>query len=153
LTVPATATPGDHAGGMIVSLSSGTEVRLDSRVGVRLYLRVPGNLRPVVSVSSVRPIYHGTNNPLGGGSVDVTYTVVNTGNIRLRSHPTLKAETAIFGYHLAEAKLPDLPELLPGSQVTFSGRVDGVFPAGPETITVSLQPFPEADQPVGQVIP
>ena len=153
VTVPANATPGDHTGGVVVSLSSGTDVRLDTRVGVKIYMRVPGNLRPVLSITYLRPTYHGPSNLLSGGSVDVTYTVENTGNIRLQSHPTLKAETAVFGFGLAETTLPDLPELLPGARVTFNGKLNGVRPAGPETITVALQPFPDPVQPVGQVIP
>jgi hypothetical protein len=153
ITVPANATPGDHAGGVVISLSSGTDVRLDSRVGVRLYLRVPGNLRPVLSVSYVQPDYHGVANPFGGGSVDVTYTVENTGNIRLQSHPKLTVKTALFGIGLAETKLPDLPELLPGGKVTYTGRATGVFPAGPEDVTIELSPYPDPEQPVGQAIP
>jgi hypothetical protein len=92
-------------------------------------------------------------NPLGGGTVDITYTVENTGNIRLQSRPTLKVATAIFGFDLAETKLPDLPELLPGGKVTYTGQVAGVFPAGPETVTLALQPYPDAEQPVGQAVP
>lgn len=153
ITVPPNVTPGDHVGGVIVSLSSGTDVRLDTRVGVQLYMRVPGNLRPVLSITYLKPTYNGPDNLLDRGGVDVIYTVENTGNIRLQSHPTLKAQTALFGYDLAEAKLSDLPELLPGAKVTFHGKLDGVRPVGPVTITLSLQPFPDPVQPVGQVIP
>jgi hypothetical protein len=152
VTVPANATPGDHAGGIVISLSSGTDVKLDTRVAVRLYLRVPGNLRPVLAVSYVDPTYHGVANPFGGGSVDVTYTVENTGNIRLQSQVTLKVETALFGIGIAELKLPDLPELLPGQRVNYTGHIEGVFPTGPQTVTVALQPYPDPEQPVGQKI-
>jgi WxL interacting protein linking bacterial and host surfaces len=153
VTVPANATPGDHAGGVVVSLSTGTDVKLDSRVAVRLYLRVPGNLRPILSVSYFEPDYHGTSNPFGSGGVDVTYTVENTGNIRLQSHPKLIVKTALFGIVLAEAKLKDLPELLPGGKVTYTGHLDGVFPTGPETVTLELQTYADPEQPVGQAIP
>jgi hypothetical protein len=153
VTVPPNATPGDHAGGVVVSLSTGTDVKLDSRVGVRLYLRVPGNLRPVLSVSYLKPDYHGTANPFGGGRVDVSYTVENTGNIRLQSHPKLLVETALFGIGLAETKLPDLPELLPGGKVSYTGHADGVFPTGPQTVTIELSPYADPEQPVGQAIP
>jgi hypothetical protein len=153
VTIPRDATPGDHAGGVVVSLATGSDVRLDTRVAVRLYLRVPGFLRPELTVQYVRPTYSGVANPFGTGGVSLTYTVVNTGNIRLSSHPKVKVTSALFGSTLAQTTPEDLPELLPGGKVTFAAHLAGVFPAGPLTVTVELQPFPDPTQPVGQEIP
>jgi hypothetical protein len=85
--------------------------------------------------------------------MDVTYTVINNGNIRLSSHPTVTVKSALFGAQLASVKPADLPEILPGQQVTYTAHLDGVFPAGPLTVTVTLQPFADPLQPVGQNIP
>jgi hypothetical protein len=155
ISVPANASPGDHAGGVVVSLSSGSNVRLDTRVASRVYLRVPGFLRPTLSVTYVQPTFTGsTLNPFtSGGGIDVSYTVVNTGNIRLQSHPTVSAKSALFGATLASTKPADLAELLPGQQVTYTAHLDGVYPAGPITVDVALQPYADPQQPVGQTIP
>jgi Bacterial protein of unknown function (DUF916) len=152
IAVPANAAPGDHAGGVVVALSTGTDVRLDTRVATRVYLRVPGFLRPVLSVQYVQPTYAGVTNPFGGGKLSVAYTVANTGNIRLQSHPTVTVKSAIFGTKLGEVKPADLAELLPGQHVEYHATIDGVFPAGPLTVTVDLKPFADPEQPVGQTI-
>ncbi|HKT04262.1 MAG TPA: DUF916 domain-containing protein [Rugosimonospora sp.] len=156
VNVPLTATPGDHAGGVVVSLlGRGTDgqrlVNVDSRVAVRLYLRVPGNLVPRIGVGPVAVRYHGVANPFGNGRVSVTYTVTNPGNIRLRSRQTLTV-TGPFGAKLATLDPADLPELLPGNQATFTATLSRVFPAGPLTVTVDLQPYADPQQPVGQTI-
>jgi hypothetical protein len=154
ISVPANASPGDHAGGIVVSLSSGSNVRLDTRVAVRLYLRVPGFLRPTLGVTYVQPTFTGsTLNPFATGGIDVSYTVINTGNIRLQSHPSVTVKSALFGATLAQVKPADLAEILPGQEVTYRAHLDGVYPAGPLTVTVALQPYADPEQPVGQAIP
>jgi hypothetical protein len=155
--VPANATPGDHAGGVLVSLitpsvQAGKQVNLETRVGVRVYLRVPGNLQPSLTVGPVNLKYHGTANPFGDGSLDVAYTVNNPGNIRLQSHPSIKV-TGPFGDTVATLTPKDLPEILPHGRVTFTEHVPGVFPEGPLTVNVTLKPFTDPLQPVGQVLP
>ena len=157
IVVPATATPGDHAGGVVVSMISlgaggGEKVNVDARVAARVYLRIPGNLRPRMNVAPVTAAYRPVSNPFGTGKLDVSYTVTNLGNIRLQSHPTITV-TGPFGNVLAKRTLKDLPELLPNGSVTFTETVDRVFPAGPLTVKVSVEPFPDPQQPVGQAIP
>jgi Bacterial protein of unknown function (DUF916) len=155
IVVPPTATPGDHAGGVVVSmltLTPGTNknVNIDARVAVRVYLRVPGNLHPQLKVGPVNARYDGTANPFGRGRVVVGYTVNNPGNIRLQSHPTITV-SGPFG-ELAKVTPKDLPELLPGQSGTFVAMVESVFPSGPLTVTVSTAPFTDPQQPVGQTI-
>jgi hypothetical protein len=157
IAVPATATPGDHAGGVVVSLvsarsSGGQQVNVESRVAVRVYLRIPGDLRPLLSVGSVTARYRGVGNPFGHGRVTIGYTVTNRGNIRLRGHPKVTVTNAL-GSVLATLTPEDLPEVLPNQRVTFSAVADRVFPAGPLTVKVSLDSLPDPEQPVGQTIP
>ncbi|MEN3310124.1 MAG: hypothetical protein V7603_6326 [Micromonosporaceae bacterium] len=156
VNVPATATPGDHAAGVVVSLltqgANGPRlVNVDSRVAVRVYLRVPGELIPRITVGPVTVRYHGTANPFGKGKVTITYTVTNPGNIRLQNHQTLTV-TGPFGAKLATLKAADLPELLPKNQATFTATLNRVFPAGPLSVNVNLQPYADPRQPVGQAI-
>lgn len=153
IAIPANATPGDHAGGVLVSLATGTDVKLDTRVAVRLYLRIAGLLRPVLAAKYLQAAYSGVGNPFGSGSVALTYTVVNSGNIRLQSHAKVVVRSAIFGNTLSSKTLADLPELLPRQQVTYHAELSGVFPAGPLNVSVELQPFNDPAQPVGQAVP
>ncbi|MBJ7905610.1 DUF916 domain-containing protein [Streptomyces sp. DSM 110735] len=131
LRVPADATPGDHSGGVVTSLITKSEdgtVRLDRRLGARLYLQVTGPLKPALTVSRLHADYAGTLNPLGGGSLRLTYTVTNTGNTRLRARQLVQSD-GLFGLIRQSAPVGDLPEILPGDSLTRTVTVKGVWPA------------------------
>lgn len=101
LTVPANATPGDHSGGLVTSLvdtAAAGGVRVEHRLGSRVYLRVGGRLNPALAVTDVHADYSGSVNPVGTGGVRITYTVRNTGNVRLsaRQHITVAGPGACF---------------------------------------------------------
>lgn len=155
LTVPANATPGDHSGGVVTSLvtkSAGKTVQLDRRLGSRLYLRVSGPLAPALTVGEVHATYHGTANPAAGGSADVSYTVTNTGNVRLKAHQRIRIK-GLFGLLSQTATVADLPEILPGGSLTRTATVTGVWPAVRLDAQVILQPVASQDQPPISVAP
>ncbi|MFY1698014.1 MULTISPECIES: WxL protein peptidoglycan domain-containing protein [unclassified Solwaraspora] len=145
LTVPANATPGDHAGGIIGSLvqvrtaDDGQQVAVDQRVAARIYLRVDGPVQPSISVESMRIEYDNPVNPLGDGDAVVTYQVRNTGNIRVGGTGAVLLAGPL-GWDLARTDPVDLPELLPGSTFTVAERITGVPPALRLTATVDLAP-------------
>jgi hypothetical protein len=143
LTVPANATPGDHAGGVIASITEaakGGRVSREDRVGVAVYLRVAGPLHPVLGVESMSVSgYHGTVNPFGGGGTTVSYTVHNTGNIRLSGTQTVTV-TGPFGVTLATVHPAALEQVMPGGTVRVRATLTGIFPAGPLTVRVNVTP-------------
>lgn len=68
VTVPADATPGDHAAGVAAGIRSGggDQVGIESRVGFRVMTRVAGSLAPSAG-AAVDGSYDGTWNPFEGG--------------------------------------------------------------------------------------
>ncbi|MBY8853968.1 DUF916 domain-containing protein, partial [Saccharothrix sp. MB29] len=76
--------------------SGHTPVEVERRVGSRLYVRVAGPIDATVRIDAVTPSYRGTPNPAGTGEVDVTYTVVNDGNLRLSLLPSVGV-SGLFG--------------------------------------------------------
>ncbi|MFF0199610.1 WxL protein peptidoglycan domain-containing protein [Streptomyces sp. NPDC005017] len=158
MTVPAKATPGDHVGGIVASLSAGTkdakgnDVALDQRVGARVYLRVAGELSPRLSVENLRTEYHGDANPFGTGDATVTYTVRNTGNVRLAARQKVEVRDGLGGAAKA-GKVPALPELLPGDSVTFRTTATGVLPAFRDRTTVTVDPLPVKGDIKHRVLP
>ncbi|WP_434741404.1 WxL protein peptidoglycan domain-containing protein [Micromonospora sp. SH-82] len=134
LTVPANATPGDHAGGVIGSIAQarttqdGQRVLVDQRLAARIYLRVAGEVQPAVTVESVTVAYDNPINPLGGGDAVVTYTLRNSGNIRVAGTGAVTL-AGPFGWELARTDPVELPELLPGATFTVTERITGVPPA------------------------
>ncbi|MEU3980959.1 DUF916 domain-containing protein [Streptomyces sp. NPDC026672] len=147
LRIPQKATPGDHVGGIVASLAAdatdkkGDRVAVDQRVGARVYLRVAGELTPRLAVEDLRTVYHGTANPFGTGSATITYTLRNTGNVRLAAHQTVSVRDGLGGT-ARTARPGDLPELLPGDEIHVSTSATGVRPAFRDTTTVTVDPEP-----------
>jgi len=145
VTVPRNAKPGDHTGGVFAEykIAAGTggasNFNQDHRVGVPLYVSVPGAVAPGLSIQSLSTSYHSTLNPLGEGSATVSYTVVNTGNVNLvgTQHISVKG---LFGITVASIKGPELPEVLPGKSFKVVVRVSGVFPLAWMKTKVTIQP-------------
>jgi len=146
LTVPKNGGPGDHAGGIIAAVSVTVpngdkgKVTVDRRLGVPIFLRVAGPLHPTVAVESLSTGgYNGTWNPFGGGGTSVSYTIHNTGNVRLNVAQDVTA-TGPFGITLASAHPTTLKQLLPGATIRVNQHLSGVFPAGPSNTKVQLTP-------------
>ncbi|MFF7211612.1 hypothetical protein ACFZAU_13915 [Streptomyces sp. NPDC008238] len=143
LTVPRTVSPGDHPAGIVASLSAvrtsakGDRVQVDQRVGARMYLRVAGRLRPLLDVEDVHTEYHGTANPFGTGTATVSYTVRNSGNVRLAAEQTVRVHDAFGGIATVKGSR-DLAEILPGNALRISVTATGVLPTVRDATTVSV---------------
>ena len=126
LAVPAEASPGDHAGGIVVSAQSEAgQVTLDRRIATRLYARIQGDLVPQLSIGSLEALYDGEFfNPFGG-TATITTTISNTGNVSLGAD-VVAGVKGIFGIPIAQAPAIEVPELLPGTTRTYTFEVTGV---------------------------
>ncbi len=142
VSVPADATPGDHAAGVAASVrtvgtGASAGVGVDSRVGFRVVTRVSGEVVPSVAVAAVRTSYDVAWNPLTPGAVDVRVEVVNDGNAAL----VLDATATVAGRGPVPLGVPGgaaRVELLPGDVRTLTARVEGVWPLGPVTTQVDV---------------
>lgn len=142
--VPDNATPGDHMGGIITSLSEpGTAggMNVDRRLAIRIRLRVGGDLKPALSVEGPDVSYGGSANPFATGTATVDYTIHNTGNAILAAGQQVSVSGPFGAFRVDAADVPDTPELLPGESWTVSVPVDGVRPAVSLAATVSLTPM------------
>ncbi|WP_412539220.1 DUF916 domain-containing protein [Longispora sp. K20-0274] len=145
LTIPANVTPGDHAGGIIASVSQeqtgadGKKVNVDKRVAARVYVRVEGPLRPLAEVSSVKVEYDNPWNPFAGGDMTVTYYLRNSGNVRVAGAVNVRAR-APLGIGLGAAGDAPVPEMLPGSEIAVTRRIPGVAPLGRLSALVTFNP-------------
>jgi hypothetical protein len=146
IQVPGDAEPGDHAGGIVASLRSSTtnesggSVAVEQRVGTRVYLRVPGELRPSLTISDLSASHASGLNPVAGQPVQMTYTVANTGNVILGAHSLAEIDGP-FGRQLGATEGDDVPELLPGSTLERTITVDGIPSWGRMDGAVVLEPF------------
>ncbi|GLW33491.1 WxL protein peptidoglycan domain-containing protein [Actinoplanes regularis] len=145
ISVPADATPGDHAGGVIASIAEeqttadGQKVLVDRRIAARVYLTVAGAVAPALKIDSVRLEYAQSANPVDGGVMTVRYLVHNAGNLRLSGTGTVRV-TGPFGWELARTGDLTIPELLPGGSVTVTERISGVQPTVRLAVDVAVVP-------------
>lgn len=127
ISVPDGTPPGDYAGGVVVqratngtanTVQNGVSVQLNiiERVGARIYLKVPGQQEAQLEAGPLIWYRDGT-------SVVFSATITNKGNIRL--HPTAKVKVTGFGLPDAVVAMNQIEELLPGSSVTVTGRLNG----------------------------
>lgn len=126
VSVPADASPGDHAGGMIISsmTESSAQVKLDRRIATRLYLRVKGEIEALMTVSSIAADYAPSWNPFAG-NVNITFTITNSGNVSLGAKAVATVR-GLFGIPLSEALRLEIPEMLPGTSRSMTVAVGGV---------------------------
>ncbi len=144
--VPKGASPGDHGAGILAAIrgstttATGQRVAVEHRVGVPLYVRVAGPLHPRLAVVGIQSHYHRSALGLGGGSLDLTYRVVNVGNVRLAGHQQVEVEGP-FGWVLKRKAHADVPELLPGGSVSGHLHLTGVLPTVRVSSVVTVHPF------------
>ncbi|MCX6460049.1 MAG: DUF916 domain-containing protein [Actinobacteria bacterium] len=134
VTVPKDAPVGDHLAGIVASITAdgaaaagSQDVKLEQRVGVRLNLRVAGAVTPSLAIENLSASYAGTLNPFGKGSVVVSYTVHNTGNVKLGGRQQVSVAGVIGGATTA-TDLRDIPLLMPGASVDVTTVVPDVAP-------------------------
>ncbi|GAA0433261.1 WxL protein peptidoglycan domain-containing protein [Leifsonia naganoensis] len=143
VSIPADATPGDYAGGLLTSLPHTTQengISVDRRLGIRMHVRVEGALAPAIAVEKMHVDYSGSFNPFGAGSATVSYTVHNTGNVRLSAGQTVALAGPFGWFPVDTGEVAAVPELLPGESWTVSVPVDGVVPAFWLTAKAALSP-------------
>ncbi|WP_214108254.1 COG1470 family protein [Acrocarpospora catenulata] len=144
VSVPDNAPPGDYMGGILTSLTQSDTaegINVDRRLGVRIKLRVSGELKPSLAIEDLRMDYSGSFNPFGSGDATISYTIHNTGNAILSAKQTMSV-AGPFGWLSADAgEIPAPPELLPGESWKMTVPVHGVAPAVRLGATTILMPL------------
>ncbi|MEU8012205.1 hypothetical protein [Micromonospora parva] len=139
VTVPRSATPGDHPAGIAATVSSaGGTVTVESRVGFRVMLRVNGSARAALAVRGLDATYSPSWNPFAGGTVRVRYSVENDGNVWV-SGTSRVAMSDLLGRSSHDATSA-VEELLPGGNRSVRTRADGVWAVGRLRTTVTTSP-------------
>jgi uncharacterized membrane protein len=143
VSLPANATPGDHAGGILTSLVPAVSqdgINVDRRLGIKIKLRVSGELKPSLSVEKLHLNIHGTSNPFGDGDATVSYVIHNTGNALASSQQAVWV-SGPFGWLRVTASAKDTPpQLLPGESWKVSVPVHGVSSAVRMAAHVAVTP-------------
>ncbi|MGW9114070.1 WxL protein peptidoglycan domain-containing protein [Microbacterium sp. NPDC055683] len=142
VTVPADASPGDHPAGVVTSLvtrTDGEPLAVDRRLGIRLNLRVSGELTPSAEIVDANAVFAPSWNPFAGGSVTVTYRLENTGNTRVLADDAV-ALAGPLGVGAVALGAQTTPEVVPGSTIVVERVLADVPAIGWLTGAVTLAP-------------
>jgi hypothetical protein len=123
VTVPENATPGDYAGGIVTTLTQADDeegINVDRRLGIRVSLRVSGDLTPRLEVEDASVSFAGGFNPFAGGEALLSYTLRNTGNAVISAREVATASGPFGMLSTSAASLEDPPQLLPGEEWAVS---------------------------------
>jgi hypothetical protein len=155
ILVPSDATPGDHTGGIVASVTTaapskkGTPgVGIDQRVAARVYLRVSGQPVSHAIATGVVTGFSPSWNPFGTGDATVDYDVKNSGNVREDVAQSVVL-SGPFGIQLAKVSGRSVANLLPGESTHVHQKASGVFPLLLLFADITLTPSAPTDL-VGQ---
>lgn len=133
IDIPADATPGDYAGGVVTSLTVADQtanVNVDRRLGIRTGIRVGGDLAPALTLDGVSVDWDGGLVPFLLGDATVHYSLHNAGNVSLSADDT-DAVAGPFGWGEVDAAPGEAaPVLLPGESWQRDVRVPAVAAMG-----------------------
>ncbi|MEI7778101.1 MAG: DUF916 domain-containing protein [Actinomycetes bacterium] len=144
VVIPQGGEPGDYAGALMVSTipktggSSGTNVNVATRIGVREYINVGGKVNPQLQVADITATYSGAWR-FGAGTVTISYLLENTGNVRLGAAEVVQISSALQSKDAGP--IANSREILPGSSIRESVRIAGVYPAGVATAHIKITPL------------
>ena len=144
LTAPADASPGDHAGGIVISVATPQgNIIVDRRVATRMYVRVKGAIQAALTVGNITAAYRPTINPFSGSTV-LRFTVRNNGNVALGANLVAQVKS-YFGIGASGLVRSSVPEMLPGSTRVVAVEVPGVPQVGYLSPQLSLVPTVDTD--------
>ncbi len=165
IKVPANALPGDHVGGVITSTgravtdTDGERVLLDTRIAVRVHVRVTGPALAGLETTGLEAVRDSGNwwNPFDD-KVRIRYRAANTGAVRLNVRHEIVAQGAL-GLELGQRAGTPLPDLLPGADVKLGhgtptgadvSAVDLAAPVGGVDVEVTVR---ATDRVTGEALP
>ncbi len=149
VNVPTDAAPGDHTGGILSvhSASDGANLQFDRRMALRIHVRIPGDSEVELQASNVRLEQPPSLNPFAPTGLAVTYDVTNTGDLRTYYLETL-AVSGPFGLAASSAQ-HTAEEILPGSTITRTATLDGVWALGLTNVDLTVAPHATSGE-IGQ---
>jgi hypothetical protein len=152
VVVPDSATPGDHVGGIVVSLpgtqldGKGNAVRVDSRVSALMSVRIAGEVRPGLAVTTLTGSFATAVAPLAQGKARIHFIIHNQGNISQGATYDVTLHSPLgFDKVLPQGKISGI---LPGDAVDVSLPSIDLWPAVRYTATVNVRGAPAVGDPV-----
>ncbi len=141
ISVPEDASPGEHIGGIIMEnkeLVEGNQLNVKTRVGVRIYQTVPGDVVKKMNIESITA--KGQYNSIWSMfyDYDFDYNLINEGNVQIVPTITSTLSSSLFG-EIDHASEEIQGSIFPGKSITKNFKPSKGIYFGPYTLTVTSQ--------------
>ncbi len=138
--VPADASVGEHIGGIIVEnkqMKSGKQINLKTRVGVRIYETIPGEIIKKIEVADLQAKGYFNNIWSLFYNYQVQYNLVNQGNVQVKPKVEMELTSDWFGSATKEEKETN-GSIFPGKQISFEHQIDKNLWIGPYKVLITV---------------
>lgn len=142
ISIPEDTEPGEHIGGIVIenkTIKEGQQLNLKTRVGVRIYETVPGEVVKKVAIDNVQVNGYYSSIWSLFYTYDLNYDLVNEGNVQLSPSTDVSINSPWFGY--VEASVNDMIDrsIFPGKKISPQQTIDDPLYFGPYTLTITTQ--------------
>lgn len=146
IKIPRDVTVGEHIGGIIVEnkkIKTGRQINLKTRVGVRIYETIPGEVVKKVDIINAKTKGYFKNIWSMLYDYTISYDLTNEGNVQLKPKVDFDLSSKWFGNVFSENKEVN-GSIFPGKQITMEHQIDKNLLFGPylATITVNQEGMP-----------
>ena len=141
-SVPEDTFPGEHMGGIVIEnkqIVEGEIINLKTRVGVRIYQTVPGEVIKKVDIKNI-----GVTGQYSGLSdlfydYKTKFTLLNEGNVQLAPNIELSVDSPWFGNIYSISKKMENGTIFPNREVVLENNIDGTLYCGPYNVTITAK--------------
>ena len=146
IKIPKDVTVGEHIGGIIVEnkkIKTGRQINLKTRVGVRMYETVPGEVVKKIDITNIKTKGFFKNTWSMLYDYVISYDLINEGNVQLKPKVDFDLSSEWFGDVFTENKEIN-GSIFPEKQITMEHQIDKSLLIGPykATITVNQEGMP-----------
>ena len=140
INIPNDVSVGEHIGGIIVEnmkIKAGKQINLKTRVGVRIYETVPGEVIKKIDVTNLKA--KGFFNNIWSLFYDYTisYDLINNGNVQLKPKVDMDLSSDWFGSVFKENKEVN-GSIFPGKQISLENQINKNLFFGPYKATINV---------------
>ncbi len=140
ISIPSDTTPGEHIGGIIMEnkeIMEGEQINVKTRVGVRIYETVPGEVVKKVNIESIttKSVFSSIWSIFYDHSF--TYNLANEGNVQITPTINTNINSPLFG-EVNNTSQTLNGSIFPGKTIAFDYKPDSKLYFGPYTLTVTV---------------
>ncbi|MFA4930866.1 MAG: DUF916 domain-containing protein [Patescibacteria group bacterium] len=142
IDIPAETEPGEHIGGIIIenkTIKEGEQLNIKTRVGVRIYETVPGEVVKKASIDNIEVAGYYPSVWSLFYKYNLKYDLINEGNVQISPDTDVSVNSNWFGHVEASTNSLDNGSIFPGKKITPEKAIEKALWFGPYNLTITSQ--------------